>query len=49
MKKTLATLATLFFAVSSAACADINLYGPGGPTQPCRKLQHFTHRKPECR
>ncbi len=28
MKK---TLATLLFAVSSAACADINLYGPGGP------------------
>lgn len=25
------TLATLLFAVSSAACADINLYGPGGP------------------
>lgn len=28
MKK---TLATLLFAISSAACADINLYGPGGP------------------
>lgn len=28
MKK---TLATLLFAVSSAACAEINLYGPGGP------------------
>lgn len=24
-------LATLLFTVSSAACADINLYGPGGP------------------
>lgn len=28
MKK---TLATLLFSVSSAACAGINLYGPGGP------------------
>ncbi|EKB2995444.1 substrate-binding domain-containing protein [Salmonella enterica] len=28
MKK---TLATLLLTVSSAACADINLYGPGGP------------------
>lgn len=30
-------LATLLFAISSAACADINLYGPGPLIQLCRK------------
>lgn len=42
MKK---TLATMLFAVSSAACADISLYGPGGPRTALQEAATFYTQK----